>query len=179
MLFSSNPHGNNEEGWNRGRYGAFYDLETWYISAAGFVELIHYYRLTGLPRESSSHGCRACGCAQPGSAARNDLYNRKSIQGHDALLIFTKVELFSLKMVQKTGQVNPVPVVIPVHSYMEKDLYKKSHWFIVPEGEIIQGLVARSGDDRRVYVVTVGTPPEFSYIHDRRPHLVKLEGVAL
>jgi SAM-dependent methyltransferase len=53
VLFSSNPHGNNEEGWNRGRYGAYHDLETWrgYLSAAGFAELEHYYRPTGAPRE--------------------------------------------------------------------------------------------------------------------------------
>ena len=52
VLFSSNPHGHNEEGWNRGRYGAFYDLETWcgYLSEAGFEELTHYYRPTGRPR---------------------------------------------------------------------------------------------------------------------------------
>jgi SAM-dependent methyltransferase len=52
VLFSSNPHGHNEEGWNRGRYGVYHDLETWrrYVSAAGFVELIHYYRPAGLPR---------------------------------------------------------------------------------------------------------------------------------
>jgi len=53
VLFSSNPHGHNEEGWNRGRYGAYHDLETWrrYMTAAGFVELKHYYRPDGLPRE--------------------------------------------------------------------------------------------------------------------------------
>jgi SAM-dependent methyltransferase len=53
VLFSSNPHGNNEEGWNRGRYGAYLDLEAWrrHLSAAGFVELSHYYRPSGLPRE--------------------------------------------------------------------------------------------------------------------------------
>ena len=53
VLFSSNPHGQNEEGWSRGRYGAYHDLETWrcYMSAAGFVELAHYYRPAGLPRE--------------------------------------------------------------------------------------------------------------------------------
>ena len=53
VLFSSNPHGHNEEGWNRGRYGAYNDLENWrrYLSAAGFVELTHYYRPPGLPRE--------------------------------------------------------------------------------------------------------------------------------
>jgi SAM-dependent methyltransferase len=53
VLFSSNPRGENEEGWNRGRYGAYHDLAAWrqYMSDAGFVELEHYYRPTGLPRE--------------------------------------------------------------------------------------------------------------------------------
>jgi molecular chaperone IbpA len=41
------------EGWNGGRYGVYYDLHTWrrYVSAAGFVELCHYYRPVGLRRE--------------------------------------------------------------------------------------------------------------------------------
>ena len=54
VLFSSNPRGNNEEGWNGGRYGAYYDLDTWrsYVSAAGFAELDHYYRPAGLPRKN-------------------------------------------------------------------------------------------------------------------------------
>jgi SAM-dependent methyltransferase len=53
VLFSSNPRGGNEEGWNRGRYGAYHDLEAWrrYLIAAGFDELSHYYRPPGLPRE--------------------------------------------------------------------------------------------------------------------------------
>jgi SAM-dependent methyltransferase len=53
VLFSSNPHGNNEEGWNRGRYGAYHDLATWrgYVAAAGFAELSHYYRPPSVPRE--------------------------------------------------------------------------------------------------------------------------------
>jgi SAM-dependent methyltransferase len=53
VLFCSNPHGANEEGWNRGRYGAYHDLETWrrFMSNARFIELDHYYRPTGLPRE--------------------------------------------------------------------------------------------------------------------------------
>ncbi len=52
VLFSSNPRGENQEGWNRGRYGAYHDLEGWrrHLSAAGFVELEHYYRPAGLPR---------------------------------------------------------------------------------------------------------------------------------
>jgi SAM-dependent methyltransferase len=53
ILFTSNPHGTNEEGWNRGRYGAYHDLEAWrgFTLAAGFAELEHYYRPEGLPRE--------------------------------------------------------------------------------------------------------------------------------
>ena len=53
VLLSSNPHGANEEGWNRGRYGAYHDLGAWrrYLGEAGFTELDHYYRPAGLPRE--------------------------------------------------------------------------------------------------------------------------------
>jgi SAM-dependent methyltransferase len=53
VLFSSNPRGHNEEGWSQGRYGAYHDLDAWhrYMSVAGFVELSHYYRPAGVPRE--------------------------------------------------------------------------------------------------------------------------------
>jgi SAM-dependent methyltransferase len=53
VLFSSNPRGNNEEGWNGGRFGAYHDWQTWcrHLGAAGLVELEHYYRPTGLPIE--------------------------------------------------------------------------------------------------------------------------------
>jgi SAM-dependent methyltransferase len=53
VLFSSNPRGENEEGWSGGRYGVFYNLELWreLVTAAGFVEITHYYRPAGLPRE--------------------------------------------------------------------------------------------------------------------------------
>ena len=53
VLFSSNPRGAGEEGWSRGRYGVYHDLEGWrrFLSAAGFSELEHYYRPAGLPRE--------------------------------------------------------------------------------------------------------------------------------
>lgn len=52
VLFASNPHGHNEEGWNLGRYCVYHDLENWrrHMSAAGFIELTHYYRPDGLPR---------------------------------------------------------------------------------------------------------------------------------
>ena len=53
VLFSSNPRGDNQEGWNGPRYGAYHDLAHWRarLEAAGFVELEHYYRPAGLPRE--------------------------------------------------------------------------------------------------------------------------------
>jgi SAM-dependent methyltransferase len=53
VLFSSNPRGSNEEGWNRGRYGVYHDLDAWraFLETARFSELGHYYRPPGLPRE--------------------------------------------------------------------------------------------------------------------------------
>jgi SAM-dependent methyltransferase len=51
VLFSSNPRGRNEEGWQGERYGLYHDLEAWrrYMTAAGFRELDHFYRPPGLP----------------------------------------------------------------------------------------------------------------------------------
>jgi SAM-dependent methyltransferase len=54
VLFSSNPRGDNQEGWSGGdRYGVYHDLPAWqaFLQAAGFDELLHYYRPPGLPRE--------------------------------------------------------------------------------------------------------------------------------
>ena len=53
VLFSSNPRGDNEEGWQGERYAVFHDLESWrrYMTGSGFIELEHYYRPTGLPRD--------------------------------------------------------------------------------------------------------------------------------
>lgn len=53
VLFSSNPRGNNEEGWNQGRYAVHHDIEGWrrYMADAKFTEITHYYRPKGLPRE--------------------------------------------------------------------------------------------------------------------------------
>lgn len=53
VLFSSNPRGDNREGWNGPRYGSYYDYDTWadYLATAGFMALRHYYRPPGLPCE--------------------------------------------------------------------------------------------------------------------------------
>ena len=51
VLFSSNPRGDNREGWKGDRYGSFHDIESWraLVTSAGFEELEHYYRPAGLP----------------------------------------------------------------------------------------------------------------------------------
>jgi SAM-dependent methyltransferase len=72
VLFSSNPHGNDEEGWSRGRFGAYHRLETWrrLVVDAGFAELDHYYRPDGLPREQQPWLATVWRKAAGGSAAR-------------------------------------------------------------------------------------------------------------
>ncbi|MCC6070114.1 class I SAM-dependent methyltransferase [Massilia sp. GCM10020059] len=53
VLFSSNPRGHNEEGWNGERYGSYYDYPAWerFVTSAGFLPVHHYYRPEGMPRE--------------------------------------------------------------------------------------------------------------------------------
>ena len=56
VLFCSNPRGNNEEGLSGERYSCFFDLDTWqhHVTTAGFFEVRHYYRPSGLPRHEQS-----------------------------------------------------------------------------------------------------------------------------
>ena len=61
-------------------------------------------------------------------------------------------------------------------SFMEKDADKVSHWIDVPEGEAIEGLVIEKGDEKRLYIITEDTPPEYSWVNDRCPKLVLREG---
>lgn len=53
VLFSSNPRGHNEEGWNGPRYGSYHDFDTWqqFMTAANFSHVHHYYRPPNLPRD--------------------------------------------------------------------------------------------------------------------------------
>ncbi len=52
VLFTSNPRGNDQEGWQGERYGTYHSWERWrdYVCRAGFSEVQHYYRPPGLPR---------------------------------------------------------------------------------------------------------------------------------
>ncbi len=54
VLFCSNPRGDNQEGFSGERYCCFFDLETWrnFLTAAGFLELSHYFRPAGQPRHN-------------------------------------------------------------------------------------------------------------------------------
>ncbi|HUW39239.1 MAG TPA: class I SAM-dependent methyltransferase [Rhodocyclaceae bacterium] len=56
VLFSSNPLGADDEGWQGERYGVRYREDTWrgILLDAGYIELEHYYRPEGLPREQQS-----------------------------------------------------------------------------------------------------------------------------
>jgi SAM-dependent methyltransferase len=51
VLFSSNPRGHNQEGWNGARYGSYHDLDAWrsFLEDAGFSYVHHYFRPPGLP----------------------------------------------------------------------------------------------------------------------------------
>lgn len=53
VLFTSNPRGDNSEGWSGDRYGAYHDFATWqrFVTRAGFEPISHYYRPPGLPRD--------------------------------------------------------------------------------------------------------------------------------
>lgn len=65
----------------------------------------------------------------------------------------------------------PVPVKCPVQSFMEKDITGNSQWFDLTAGQYVQGLVARSGPEQRVYVVTL-EPEREDTMFERWPRVV-------
>ena len=66
-----------------------------------------------------------------------------------------------------------IPVRLP-QSFMVKGHERKFHWFDVPPGQAIRGLQARHENVARVYMVTVETPAEYHYTHDRWSRMVNL-----
>ncbi len=52
VLLSSNPRGDDEEGWADERYACFYRLETWrrLVGRCGFELIRHWFRPPGRPR---------------------------------------------------------------------------------------------------------------------------------
>ncbi len=74
----------------------------------------------------------------------------------------------------KTGRWDrwqPQPVRLRIRAFMEKDIQGDSHWFELNSGQWIQGLVARDGGERRVYVVTI-TPEMPEAVHERWPRII-------
>ncbi|HEC58978.1 hypothetical protein LCGC14_0936130 [marine sediment metagenome] len=67
----------------------------------------------------------------------------------------------------------PTPVKIPALSFMEKDLEGHSHWYDLQKGQFIQGLLAKEGNERRVYIVTIEPELEDAQIHARWPRVVQ------
>lgn len=65
----------------------------------------------------------------------------------------------------------PRPVKIPIMSFMEKDNEGESHWFDITDGQWVQGLLAHTGEEYRVYVVTI-KPEHEDAVHDRWPRIV-------
>ncbi len=64
----------------------------------------------------------------------------------------------------------PVPVKLGVQRFMERDMEGHTHWFDLPKGKWIQGLVAREGYERRVYVVVVD-PQRPDALYERWPRI--------
>ena len=77
---------------------------------------------------------------------------------------------------RKWARFHPRAVKIPMDRYMERDIRSKPYWVKTDEGSILQGLLATWGDEQRVYVVTIETPPEFQHVQPRWPRV--LTGVA-
>lgn len=75
----------------------------------------------------------------------------------------------------KWQRYQPRPVLIPALRFMEKDRDGRSHWYDIPAGYLIQGLLATDGTEQRVYVVTTAAPDGRLEVHDRWPRLVAKE----
>lgn len=71
----------------------------------------------------------------------------------------------------------PEFVALAVQQFGEKDAEGKRHWFDVPPDQHIQALIAHSEQygSARLYVVTIPTPEEYAWIHDRWPRMVTHE----
>lgn len=76
----------------------------------------------------------------------------------------------------KWDRYHPVPVKIPVDRVMERDGRNRPYWVKLGGNQWLQGLVARAGEDRRVYVVTVETPAAYRHVSDRWPRVMDGQG---
>lgn len=73
----------------------------------------------------------------------------------------------------KWRRFHPQEVRLAVIAFMQKDADRVSHWIDVPPGMAVEGLVVEQEGEKRLYVVTEDTPPEFAWVHDRWPRIIK------
>jgi hypothetical protein len=57
---------------------------------------------------------------------------------------------------------DPKPVKIAVARFVVVDEQHLPRWFVLERGQYLQGLLAKAGGERRVYVVTVPPPKELA-----------------
>jgi len=67
----------------------------------------------------------------------------------------------------------PIPVKIPVLSFMIKDFDGQPHWYDLNKGQYLQGLLAKDSNERRIYIVTIEPEVEDASIHDRWVRVVQ------
>lgn len=71
----------------------------------------------------------------------------------------------------KWDKYQPERVKLATIAFMEKDPERVSHWFDVPPGKAMEGLIAHINEEARLYVITEPMPAEYAWLHDRWPHL--------
>ena len=65
----------------------------------------------------------------------------------------------------------PKPVKLPITQFMQTDIEGHTHWFDLPKGKWIQGLIAREKHEQRVYIVTI-EPIENDAIYTSWPRIL-------
>lgn len=65
----------------------------------------------------------------------------------------------------------PKPVRLPIEKFMKTDFEGRTHWYEITKGQWIQGLLAREGEEYRVYIVTI-IPEILDVCHDRWPRIM-------
>lgn len=65
----------------------------------------------------------------------------------------------------------PKPVKLPITQFMQMDIEGRTHWFDLPKGKWIQGLIAREKHEQRVYIVTI-EPIENDAIYTSWPRIL-------
>jgi hypothetical protein len=56
---------------------------------------------------------------------------------------------------------------------MDRDIEGQHHWYDLQKGQFIQGLIAREGHERRVYIVIIEPEVEDAEQHQRWPRVVQ------